>query len=76
MDFFIMGYISFDCLCFHPLNDVSISIKITLKFVIKGQIYNVPALVQVMAWRRPGANTLSEPMSVSSLTHWCITSMG
>ena len=28
-----------------------ISIKISLKFVPKGPINNIPALVQVMAWR-------------------------
>ena len=35
---------------------------ISLKFVPKGLINNIPALVQIMAWRRPGANPLSEPM--------------
>ena len=34
--------------------NVEISIKISLKFVPKGRINNIPALVQVMAWRRPG----------------------
>ena len=29
------------------------SIKISLKFVPKGPINNIPALVQIMAWRRP-----------------------
>ena len=32
--------------------NVWISNKISLKFVPKGQIHNVPALVQTMAWRR------------------------
>ena len=31
-----------------------ISIKISLKIVPKGPINNIPALVQIMAWRRPG----------------------
>ena len=35
--------------------------KISLKFVPKGPINNNPALVQVMAWRRPGDKPLSEP---------------
>ena len=29
-------------------------IKISLKFVPRGSIKNIPALVQIMAWRRPG----------------------
>ena len=33
---------------------VSISIKISLKFVPKGPIDNIPILVQIMAWRRTG----------------------
>ena len=39
-----------------------ISIKIPVKFVPKGPINNNPALVQIMAWRRPGDKPLSEPM--------------
>ena len=50
-----------------------ISIKISLKFVPKGPINNIPALVQIMAWRRPGDKPLSEPMVVSLPTHMCIT---
>ena len=38
--------------------NVSISIDISLEFVTRGPINNIPTLVQVMAWRRP----LSEPM--------------
>ena len=34
--------------------NVSISIKISLKFVPKGLMNNIPSLVQIMAWRRPG----------------------
>ena len=49
------------------------SIKISLKFVPQGQINNIPALVQIMAWRRPGDKPLSEPMMVSLLTHICVT---
>ena len=50
-----------------------ISLKISLKFVPKVQINNIPALVQIMAWRRPGDKPLSEPMIVSLLTHICVT---
>ena len=42
--------------------NVRISIKISLKFVPKGPINNIPALVQIMAWRRTGDKPLSEPM--------------
>ena len=48
-------------------------IKFSLKFVPKGPIHNIPALVQIMAWRRPGDKPLSEPMVVSLLTHICVT---
>ena len=50
-----------------------ILIKIPLKFVLKGPIYNIPALVQIMAWCRPGDTLLSEPMMVSLPTHICVT---
>ena len=36
--------------------NVYISIKISLKFVPKGPINNIPALVQIMAWCHPGIN--------------------
>ena len=35
-----------------------------MNFVPKGPIDNIPALVQIMAWRRPGDKPLSEPMMV------------
>ena len=50
-----------------------ISLKISLKFVPKVRINNIPAMVQIMAWRRPGDKPLSEPMLVSLLTHICVT---
>ena len=53
--------------------NVRISIKISLNFAPKGPINNNPALVQIMAWRRPGDKPLSEPMMVSLLTHICVT---
>ena len=49
--------------------NVRISIEILLKFVPKGPINNIPALVQIMTWRRSGDKPLSEPMTVSLLTH-------
>ena len=45
------------------------SIQISLKFIPKGPINNMPALVPIMAWRRPGDKPLSEPMIVSLPTH-------
>ena len=45
------------------------SIKISQKFVPKDQINNIPSLVQIVAWRRPGDKSLSEAMLVSLLTH-------
>ena len=53
--------------------NVWIPIKISLKFVPKGWINNIPALVPMMAWRRPGDKPLSEPMLISLLTHICVT---
>ena len=61
----------FKCIFFKE--NVWISITISLKFVPKGPINNIPALVQIMAWRRPGDKPLSEPMLVGSLTHICVT---
>ena len=37
-----------------------ILIKISLKFIPKGSIDNILALVQIMAWRRPGDKPLSD----------------
>ena len=48
-------------------------IDISLKFVPWGPINNMPALVQIMAWRRPGDKSLSEPMMVKLLTHVSVT---
>ena len=53
--------------------NTSISIDISLKFVPEGRINNIPALVQIMAWRRLGDKSWSEPMMVSLLTHICVT---
>ena len=71
-------------MCFHSIADdtfkrffqnenVWISIQISLKFVPKAPINNIPSLVQIMAWCRPGDKPLSEPMMVSLLTHICVT---
>ena len=55
------------------IENVWISSKISLKFVPKGPINNIPALVQIMAWRCPGDKPLSESMMVSLPMHICLT---
>ena len=56
------------------LNEIVwIAIKISLKFIPKGPINNIPSLVQIMAWRRPGDKPLSEAMMVNLPTHICVT---
>ena len=47
--------------CIFLNENVRISIKISLKFVPKDPINNIPALVQIMAWRRPGDKPWSAP---------------
>ena len=59
--------------CIFLNENVWIPIKISLKFVSKGPINYILALVQIMAWRRPGDKPLSEPMMVKLLTHICVT---
>ena len=56
--------------------NVSVLIKNSLKLVSSGPINNIPALVQIMAWRLVGAKPLSEPMMGSFLTHICATRQG
>ena len=53
--------------------NVWIAIDISIKFVPKDQINNIPAVVQITAWRRPSDQPLSEPMMLSLLTHICVT---
>ena len=59
--------------CIFLNENVWIPIKISLKFVPKVPINNIPALVQILAWRRSGDKPLSEPMVVRLLTHICVT---
>ena len=40
--------------------------NVSLKFIRKGPINNIPALVQIMAWRRSGDKPISELVVVSS----------
>ena len=61
--------------CIFLNENVWIPVKISLQFVPKGAINNIPSLVQIMAWRRQGDKPLSEPMMGNSLslTHICVT---
>ena len=62
---------TFKCIFFNE--NLRISMKISLKLVPKGPIDNIPSLVQIMAWRRPGDKPLSEPMMIRLPTHICVT---
>ena len=59
--------------CIFLNENVRISIKISLKFVPKGPINNIPALALIMARCRPGHKPLSGPMMVGLPTHICFT---
>ena len=59
--------------CIFLYENARILLEISLKFVPKDAINNIPALVQIMAWRRLGDKPLSEPMMVWLLTHICVT---
>ena len=59
--------------CIFLNENIWISIDISLKFVHRGPINNIPTLFQVMAWRRPGNKPLSEPMMVRLPMHIYIT---
>ena len=59
--------------CIFLNENVWILIKVSLKFVPKGSIDNISALVKIMAWRRPGDKPLFEPIMVSLPTHICVT---
>ena len=48
---------------------VWISIKFLIETCFKGQINNIPSLVQIRAWHRPGEKPLSEPMVVRLPMH-------
>ena len=61
----------FQCIIFDE--HFSIAIKRSLEFVLKGPSSTIPALVQIMVWRRPGDKSLSEQMMVHLPTHICGT---
>ena len=59
--------------CIFLNENVWIPNNISLKFVPKGPINNIPALVQIMPWHRPGDKPSSEPTMVSLPTQICVT---
>ena len=59
--------------CIFLNENIWILIKISLKFVSKGPINNISALVYIMAWRRPGDKPFFEPKMVRLPTHICVT---
>ena len=48
-------------------------IKISLKFILRGTLNNIRAVVYMMAWRWPGDKPLFVPILYSLLTHLCGT---
>ena len=60
-------------ICKFVNENILISKKKSLKFIPKGPINNISALVRIMAWRRPGDKPSSEPMFVFVPTHICVT---
>ena len=53
--------------------NVWISLKISLKFVSRIRINNIPALVKMMAWRRLGDKPFCEPIVLSLMTYIWVT---
>ena len=66
-----LPYNNFKVICFYE--NCCIFIKILLKFIPRGPINTIPALVQIIAWCRLGGKPLPEPMMISVLTYTCVT---
>ena len=49
----------------------SISIEISLKYVLRSPIDKKVSIASVMAWHRPGDTPLSEPVMIRIPTHRC-----
>ena len=60
-------------IAFPLIENIWIPIKISLLFVPRSPINIIRALVQVMAWRRPGDKPLSEPIIDRLPPHICVT---
>ena len=59
--------------CIFWKENVSVSIKTSLKLIPKHPINSIPTLVQIMAWRRLGDKPLSEATMIILLMHKCVT---
>ena len=59
--------------CIFLNENVWISLRISLKFVPRVRINNIPPLVPIMAWCWSGDKPLSKPMMVSLLTNICVS---
>ena len=53
--------------------NLPISVKISLKFLPKDPINNIPLLVHLMVLYQPGDQPLSEPMMLNLPMHMCVT---
>ena len=53
--------------------NVWMSIQMSLKFLPKVPINNIPALFQIMAWSLPGVKPLFGTMTVRLATHVCVS---
>ena len=62
----------FECIILNE--NVWISTRISLKFVPKSPIDNIPALVQIRAWHWQDDKPLSESMMARLVIHICATS--
>ena len=58
--------------CIFLNENVLILIKISVKFIPKDPINNIPALVQIMAWSRLGDKPLHEAMMFRLPMHICV----
>ena len=59
--------------CTFLKENVRIAINISLDFVPKSPINNIPGLVEIIAWHRTGDRALYEPMMARLPTHICLT---
>ena len=53
--------------CIFLNENIWILLKMSLKFVPEVWVNNIPSLIQIMTWRRPGDKPLSEPMMTQYL---------
>ena len=59
--------------CIFLNENVSISIKVSFKFVPKGPNNIIAVLIKIMAWRGIGDKPLYERMMARLLMHICVT---